>query len=620
MLCADLDPTGGTTVGPGGGGMLVLNGAIFDNNWRDVLRAPYTDSVDQVVNNCSFLTNRALAYPQLFPNTHVSMYRTGRTTFHGCSFGNYRLDLPSDAIQRGLFGITAAEADVIIEPLTDGAPTNKFHNLCFGVGHMSIANYPILVVDSAAFKGCARSLFVTATNNVTFTRNTVEVGSTPWNDYGTYMYNSIWFEFENNVFKGAASDGPQAGSIFSSLGASSESVYNNKYDGFTGNSNDRYSAGLIMSGPNSSALDTIGLTWKCNNFSTTNENDHDVAFTDEEVTVAGQQGSIQNAQSPAGNIYANLQNNCTNEPDKHIYVEDGNVSTFNYVHHTDESQIELVPDCASPPILVSDSLGSWYTEAPTQYSSDPVTGSCPSQLSFQLDEEDLEDEIIYAAEQKQTLVEVYDNWKDGGDSQHLIQFIQDSDNDSYEVRNELMLVAPSVTVEAWEEVFERIPAMNPWHIAQALLANSPLQAAVLRMLPEYDFHPYYEALVLDAQNEGTSMHNTYLGEIAHFRNQHARALGDLTRQALRSGSSTDLTNARIWHEEHPVNTSPQSIVGLSYALGDLERARQIVDNELDVSPDRDYWEVQELYLSLRENGKGRRLWMRVGNRRYCPLL
>jgi len=186
----------------------------------------------------------------------------------------------------------------------------------------------------------------------------------------------------------------------------------------------------------------------------------------------------------------------------------------------------------------------------------------------------------------------------------LIQFIQDPNNDSYEVRNELMLVAPSVTTAAWEEVFERIPAMNPWHIAQALIANSPLQKVVLLMLPEYDFHPYYVALVEDAQNEGTSMHDIYLSEISHFESSHSRALSDLTRNALRSADTTAVINARTWHEEHPVSSSTEALVAICYALGDTERVRQIVDAELIASPYRDYWEVHDLYLTLLENNEG----------------
>lgn len=48
--------------------------------------------------------------------------------------------------------------------------------------------------------------------------------------------------------------------------------------------------------------------------------------------------------------------------------------------------------------------------------------------------------------------------------------------------------------------------MNPWHLAQALLANSPLEAKVLVMMDEYGLAPFYKELVLEGQGGGVSIH------------------------------------------------------------------------------------------------------------------
>jgi hypothetical protein len=96
------------------------------------------------------------------------------------------------------------------------------------------------------------------------------------------------------------------------------------------------------------------------------------------------------------------------------------VSTFEYWHHTDEPQVELVPDCASLPIIVSNLPGTWYHDAVVPFNPDPITGSCPTMLSQFQNDDDSEDEITYAHNEAATLRDVYDDWSDGGDPTGLI--------------------------------------------------------------------------------------------------------------------------------------------------------------------------------------------------------
>lgn len=605
ILAADGDPELPVYGSPGGGGQIVLDYAVFENNQIDVFRSKHTGPVAQLITNSAFRTTRALNYPTENPKAHYVMYQCGSTTFTGCTFGNYRSPLPADPIQRGVHGILGIETNVFVDRLTTQYARNRFENLFIGVGHGSLLPSFTLAVDECDFVGCARSSWIIATDNVLFTENTIEVPETgTYNyDYGTYMYNCTGFEFEENVFTGAGSTTAKVGSVFSTCGPAYNLFYNNRYDGFTGNGPAGYSAGAIVSGNNRETGTGLGFTFKCNDFSNTALNDHDLAFTDAGVTVGSQQGSAQNNQSPAGNTFAN-GTDCMAEPDKHFYVEDGNVSTFEYWHHSDEVQIELVPDCASPPIVTTGLPGTWYQPAGEFYDPNPLTGSCPTQLSQFQDDDDEEDEITYAHNEAATLRDVYDDWSDGGDPTGLIDFINDPANSSYDVRNQLMLIAPKVSDEAWKTAFTRNPAMNPWHLAQALMANSPLTPEVIEMMTTYNLGAYYRQLVNGAQNGGVSMHSIYRSEIAYWRGRHARALRDLTASAIHSGDPQALANAFDWHGTHGTSTSPQSMLALSYALGDDARARQVVDAALVTGRQPEYWDVQDLYLTLRENAQG----------------
>lgn len=603
ILAADGDPELPVYGSPGGGGQIVLDYAVFENNQIDVFRAKHTSPVAQLITNSAFRTTRALNYPTEHPKAHYVMYQCGNTTFTGCTFGNYRSPLPADPLQRGIHGILGIETNLFIDRLGPQFARNRFENLFTGVGHGSLLPAFTLAVDECDFLGCSRSSWIIATDNVLFTENTVEVPETDEYDYGTYMYNCTGFEFEENVFTGVGSTTAKVGSVFSTCGPAYNLFYNNRYDGFTGNGPAGYSAGAIVSGNNRESGTGLGFTFKCNDFSNTALNDHDLAFTDAGVTVGSQQGAQLNGQSPAGNTFAN-GTDCMAEPDKHFYVQDGNVSTFEYWHHTEQPQIELVPDCASPPIVVSNLPGTWYHDAVVPYDPDDVTGSCPTMLSQFQNDDDSEDEITYAQNEAATLRDVYDDWSDGGDPSGLIDFINDPANTSYDVRNQLMLIAPKVSDEAWKTAFTRNPAMNPWHLAQALMANSPLTMEVIEMMTTYNLGAYYRQLVNGAQNGGVSMHSIYRSEIAYWSGRHARALRDLTARAIHSGDPQALANAFDWHGTHGTSTSPQSMLALSYALGDDARARQVVDAALVTGRLPEYWDVQDLYLTLRENDEG----------------
>ncbi|MBK8500520.1 MAG: hypothetical protein IPL52_17290 [Flavobacteriales bacterium] len=146
------------------------------------------------------------------------------------------------------------------------------------------------------------------------------------------------------------------------------------------------------------------------------------------------------------------------------------------------------------------------------------------------------------------------------------------------MRNKLMLVAPSVTIDGWRAaLITRTPAMNPWHLAQALLANSPLQQEVLDMVESLPIDPFYKELVYGGQS-GVSMYSIYQSEIAHFYAAKATALQAMVRKSLLSGDAGDiaLTHARLTasksvgeHEAH---------LALYLAEGDLTSARTLVNN------------------------------------------
>lgn len=176
---------------------------------------------------------------------------------------------------------------------------------------------------------------------------------------------------------------------------------------------------------------------------------------------------------------------CNDNDEQHLFVQypvDG-VNVFQYWHHHLKQQLNWCPHCASAPI----DPDNWYSI---------LTGStisrnhAPYQVSGFTDIADDETVAETADGRFVCFKDVYTNWKDGGDTEGLVDYVKDPAHTSYEVRNQLMLVAPKASKEAWVEAFAREPAMNSWHLAQALLANSPLEPAVMNMMKDSHLTPF----------------------------------------------------------------------------------------------------------------------------------
>jgi len=166
-----------------------------------------------------------------------------------------------------------------------------------------------------------------------------------------------------------------------------------------------------------------------------------------------------------------------------------------------------------------------------------------------------------------------------------------------------MLVAPRVSQDAWTAAFAKEPAMSPWHLAQALIANSPLEPEVVAMMDSYGMDSYYKDLVAGAQNGGISMLSIQKSELSYFNGQKSIGLNDLTAAALNDSVPAHLDNARVWHQAYPASGSQQSLEALHIALGNLTAARTIVDAQILAGTEPAYWQVADLYLHQLEGNQ-----------------
>lgn len=588
-----LDPMQATT---GFGGQIILDGAVLENNWCDIFTR-YGGPAEATYHNSAFRTTRVLNGQYQRPNLHIFAGQAPKLTVSGCTFENSDPTATDPVFDLGR-SIAAHMTRLDVLPGADPANRSKFINQFLPVQHLSLNGAQQLRIDNTDFVNCYRANHIVGTDLVDITYNTYTVRDAEIN-YGTYMHGGSIAHYKGNTFMGLGNSQPKVGALFESLGIENQTFYNNRFDGFSGFGPLGYSAGTIIQGNNDGPLQLDGFHFRCNDYSNEVQNDYDLALTGPDVTVGNEQGIGAGATfttQPAGNTFNPSCPGGTSE--QHIYVEEPTVQQFTYGHHDQSlSAAQVVPVCASPAI----DQAAWYSEAQNiQYVK---ATACPPGAFGDGDPEDLWDEVVEAEAELSTLKEVYGNWTDGGNSTGLIHYIDDLANSSYQVRNQLMLVAPKVSSEAWKHAFKRQVPLNPWHMAQALIANSPLQPEVLSMMEEYGFEGVYAQLVKNAQTGGTSMLSIMEAEMAHWYGKQAQATSSYTAMALRSNDPTRLQLAVQLHTDHPVLTSAQSLYALYLTLNQLTNARVVLDNNLQDPQLGDYFAVQDLHLSLLENGQ-----------------
>jgi hypothetical protein len=196
------------------------------------------------------------------------------------------------------------------------------------------------------------------------------------------------------------------------------------------------------------------------------------------------------------------------------------------------------------------------------------------------------------------LRQVYDSQRDGGNTEVLKEYVYDPANSSTAVRSALMLAAPKVSIETWQQVFKREPPMNPWHMAQALMANSPMQPEVMRLMEESGLTSFYKQLVYGAQGTGINSQTILESEMAHWKYEHATALKQLVAAAITGDEVVTIADALAFEAQQPEMGTPWARISLLLSSGDVLAAKAIVDDLNAVSEPEGAMEVLGMALAL----------------------
>lgn len=612
VLAAKGDPRNplGPIIKNSTGGIVHASQATFLNNRYDAVFHPFENrlasgavtSNASYFNRCSMMTSGGLPLPGQFPADHVAMVGVRGIPFRGCTWGNSLLGPPMEwPFEQGT-GIRAINSSFtvgnhcsVIVPYPNPCPPanttpSSFTNLHRGILATTFDPSRTFSVDNTTFTGTNFGIRMEGIQDAAITRSTFNVpeplipgifGAV----YGVYSDQCTGYTIQENTFTTLQPTGlnRKVGLIIKDSGPQYNTFYNNTFDNL-------YTGSLIQ-GRNANVPATIGLEVKCNDYGLADGNAFDVALTGSYVTVQGSQGSVildpfdqVQWRNPAGNRFSLLHTG-SDHPEEDWYVQ--NSSTFvEYFHHTSTFGNRTRPDHHDLDWLLPNPQGvPWPSEREL---------ACPTHL----DGGGHEVKRVQAGEEYDAYADgqaAYDATKDDGDTYSLLGYVSDPAHGSVQVRDALQSVAPKVSTEVWQAVFERNPTMNAWHITQALLSNSPLQGEVLKMVDHYALPSSYASMVYSAQSGEVNILSLLRSTMAWHAGAFSEAISGLGHLTWLDSLSLDqqLDSLLLLHQELPSWNSPLAFSGVLAAKGEYGQLETLALQESQTN------EVPELYALLK---------------------
>jgi hypothetical protein len=518
------------------GGIIECTKGIFRNNLVSVEMNQYTrmgpaGQLDNssYFNRCQFVVNDVSRFGALQRHdSFIKLWSVRGVRVVGCSFA-VADTITSTARGRGIHSGQASYRVIdycpVNNPLGGPCPSpnairNTFDNLYQAIYSAGTGITQMPTIDHAIFThneiGIHLSGFAQAQviNNDFYTE---PYTGNHGNTRGLLLVSCTSYEVEENNFNG--SYGGSVGVEVRNSGPYSNRIYRNNFK------NCRVASMAV--GKNrlidEDEQDQIGLEWKCNVYgspdtSSVTDNIYAISLA-KNATISSYQGTLGGNDAAAGNLfYPDCDPLGANFPEKELKIAANSFanSTFNYIH---TSGAATTPDCRTDGIGLS--FGGPTTTYGTQVCiKDISTGKGPIHA---IGATKFNQGIV------QVLMPVYDGYINNSVGPQLKSLILDPNATSIQIRNALLDAAPKVTDNLLIMAIRRKPEMDGWHLAQGLLANSPLKSAVISELRRSGFNQYYIDLVEANQNGGLSQRVMMAMDMIHYTMERDLAKNDLLR-------------------------------------------------------------------------------------------
>ena len=593
------------------GGIVQCKDANFYNNKCSVGFMAYHNfnSSGQIANvssfkRCHFEVDDVSRFSNQSHNCFITMWDVNGVKIYGCDFKNIAPDITLNQRGDGLFTIwsTFKIGDICNVDIPYGTSCSSnntvrcsFENLRYGVRAAGPMTNLLLSIEHARFIDNMRGVFLSGFGKSQIIKNDFEwheiVEESQEKTYGVYLQECTGYEVEENFFDGH--DGEETyGIAVNNSGENATQIYRNTFH--------RCHAASMVYGLNrilnDIEQDDAGLEWSCNiygqNGNSSKMNYYGIGLWNN-ASHSSYQGVLASAGAAGNLFYPECDPFITTSNDERELklMEQESPSYFDYIH---TPAAATQPLCRTFGIGLSDNLDFTSVYGVNNYCIKNISSEKPFVYHKPLIGAN---HTIYSQ-----LRPAYDGYINNGTGAQLALMVIDPAVSSVELRNALMDAAPSVTDDLLIKALHRLPAMDGWHMAQALLANSPLKDAVLVELKKSDYLDYYKSLVENNQPGGISTRTLMAMDAAHYRSERDHAKDDLIRCY-----AGDYEQTTYWPEliqatsEFDYCFQPWEIASIHLEKGDYAMANTLLEN---CSGDEARCEILQFGIDMQQFGMG----------------
>lgn len=516
-----------------GGGILLCDRSILRDCEKGIVFAPYrsTFSTGAPKPNASHISRTHFNWASTTPVTenkvHLYLESINRLTVAGCYFEN-QLDTPNGR------GVQTKNATLLLTTSCEQASPSPcstpipctFQNLFRGLDARSWMDSETLRAEGGLFKSCTHAIRTVGVMDASITDCTFELpdlSAPSLPVYGLHLIGSSRYEVQSNSIIGLGGDHAKAGIVVTESEDDPNALRGNSIQGCTW--------GVLAQGDNKNDAPSADNSWDpgsafgglqilCNSFS---GNQYDVVVSDD-GQIAPWQGSSNaaapNGITPAGNGF--LDGACFDTNALHI-----NPGSLGFHYFYPESTPSMLPaaDCISDQVITAPlDLNEWNGCQAVTTIPDVLSGlGMAATLGDELDQVMFDTRLIL----------------DGGDSQALMDLVNDSSTDAKAVKVAVLSASPWVSDPVLQAVLERsgLPQLERYGI---LLANIPLSPNVWHALETTDWLDpvWLEALWTQQRQAVPNNFTKRKLELASTRAERTRVLHACLQKATMQGDNS----------------------------------------------------------------------------------
>lgn len=627
------------------GGIVIADNSTFRNNIKDVGFTPYHNStyLGELANNksrfrnCDFIVDENFNFDpvDIAPNnfiSRVSLYKVEGISFTECSF--YIEDeliesMPS--LNRGA-AIKSIESGFSLTGNCEDFSNNNIACVpsdltCQNIGETTNINHSLIQgfqtgIDATAYNGgmpikISKTLFdknivssrFTGSNNVSFKENKVRLSQE--NSFyesiinlpdqqlgeavavGAQFIGCTEYTISRNVFEGEDSlpDYSQSKKVGLNIiysGHDANEVYLNDFSGLY--------AGAVIQRQNRNQYNwdftNEGLQLRCNEFENTH---YDIALTDKGSMAALQGSWAENSQdftAPAGNVFT--EEHLSSEGD--IFVCD-NCSWLVYLHHSEGSNQEKV-------VPVEFDYQDVYPVNQDVIYVDRQS-VCPINQYENIETPILKTKIN---EKRNLIAELESSLEhniDLGNSEVVVEFINNLSNSDIDIRNLLLEISPYVSDEALTALINRESPISQWVLCEILIENSPLSIDVINEYENYTLSNYLNNILLSYQTGLSSKSKDKADIEKEISLEESMVREYVQRISSENNPEEEVVCSRIKdaYTTAETNSRVKSQFPILVKEGNFIDAEGLLSEYTEVCSDDNYVDYAELVLELSVNNE-----------------